>query len=237
MINDKNYFLVSGWMINRLHLRGNELCVYAIIYGFTQDGESWFEGSRQYLAEFTGASKSAIDNVLVRLVEKGLVEKKEVFVNRVKFNHYRTVPLPESGTPPSQKQGHPLPESVTNNIEDKKQYVSKGTPQPPIVNKSEFYPRSVEEVLALSKTPMCGLPCTNEVAEAYFIDRVRKDWTINGQFKQIPPGAVALDLKAWLMRDREKAKAAQNTRTKGEFQDGKHMPDRSDYAADDDHYF
>lgn len=99
------------------------------------------------------------------------------------------------------------------------------------------YPKSVDEVLALAKTPMCGLPCTRDQADAYFTDRMRKDWTINGQRSRMPVGAVALDLKAWLMRDREKAKAAQNTRTKGEFQDGKHMPDRSDYAADDDHYF
>lgn len=99
------------------------------------------------------------------------------------------------------------------------------------------YPKSVDEVLAISRMPMCGLPCTRDQADAYFTDRMRKDWTINGQRNRMPVGAVALDLKAWLMRDREKAKAAQNTRTKGEFQDGKHMPDRSDYAADDDHYF
>ena len=99
------------------------------------------------------------------------------------------------------------------------------------------YPKSVDEVMTLAKTTMCGLPCTRDQADAYFTDRMRKDWTINGQRNRMPVGAVALDLKAWLMRDREKAKAAQNTRTKGEFQDGKHMPDRSDYAADDDHYF
>lgn len=97
------------------------------------------------------------------------------------------------------------------------------------------YPKSVDEVLAISRMPMCGLPCTRDQADAYFTDRMRKDWTINGQRNRMPVGAVALDLKAWLMRDREKAKAAQNNR--GEFQDGKHMPDRSDYAADDDHYF
>ena len=91
------------------------------------------------------------------------------------------------------------------------------------------YPKSVDEVLALAKTPMCGLPCTRDQADSYFTDRVRKDWTINGQRNRMPVGAVALDLKAWLMRDLEKAKAAQNTRTKGEFQDGKHIPSADDW--------
>lgn len=91
------------------------------------------------------------------------------------------------------------------------------------------YPKSVDEVLALARTPMCGLPCTRDQADAYFTDRMRKDWTINGQRNRMPVGAVALDLKAWLMRDREKAKAAQNNRTKGEFQDGKHIPSADDW--------
>lgn len=124
-IKDENYFQVSGWMLNRLQLKGTELCVYAIIYGFTQDGDNWFDGSRQYLADFTGVSKTAIDNALARLVEKGLLVKNEVFQNSVKFNRYKVYPLQETCTPPKnfcekppKKLVHPLQETCTNNIDD-----------------------------------------------------------------------------------------------------------------------
>lgn len=117
MIKNENYFQVSGWMVNELHLKGSELCVYAIIYGFTQDGDNWFEGTRQYLAEFTGISRTAVDGVLSRLQEKGLIEKKEIFRNGVKFNNYKVAPLQETCTPPSKKLVHPLQETWHHNIE------------------------------------------------------------------------------------------------------------------------
>ena len=50
-IKDENYYVIQGFMINLLGLKGVALNVYAIIYGFTQDGESEFTGSLQYLCE------------------------------------------------------------------------------------------------------------------------------------------------------------------------------------------
>ena len=62
-------------MVEELGLKGSELVAYALIYGFSQDGESWFTGSAQYVADWCGiARRNAID-VLRRLTEKGLVEK------------------------------------------------------------------------------------------------------------------------------------------------------------------
>ena len=40
-----NYYSVQGWMVKDLNLKGNELAVFAIIYGFSQDNETWFTGS------------------------------------------------------------------------------------------------------------------------------------------------------------------------------------------------
>ena len=36
-------------MINELGLNGNELILYALIYGFSQDGQSEFHGSIRYI--------------------------------------------------------------------------------------------------------------------------------------------------------------------------------------------
>lgn len=88
-VKDENYFQISGWMLNKLGLKGTTLNVYAIIYGFTQDGESEFTGSRQYLCEFTGATKPTIDKALCELVEKGFIIKNSYTINNVLFNKYR----------------------------------------------------------------------------------------------------------------------------------------------------
>ena len=42
------YIVIQDWMISDLQLKGNELLTYALIYGFSQDGESEFKGSLKY---------------------------------------------------------------------------------------------------------------------------------------------------------------------------------------------
>ena len=96
-IKDENYYQVQGWMLNRLGLKGTALDVYAIIYSFSQDGESWFAGSLQYLIDFTNASRRTIINTLQDLVKKGYLVKREALVNGVKYNDYRAVTNPSEG--------------------------------------------------------------------------------------------------------------------------------------------
>ena len=61
-ISDDNYYVVSGWMINKLNLGNTELMVFAIIYGFCQHDEfsGSYHGSLQYLADFTGTTKFSL---------------------------------------------------------------------------------------------------------------------------------------------------------------------------------
>lgn len=89
-IKDENYYQISGWMINRLKLKGVALSAYAIIYGFTQDGENEFTGSLQYLCDFVGGvSKPTIIKALKELVDRGYIFKREEFINGVQFNRYK----------------------------------------------------------------------------------------------------------------------------------------------------
>ncbi|MBR6873065.1 MAG: conserved phage C-terminal domain-containing protein [Ruminococcus sp.] len=91
-IGDDNYFQISGWMINRLGLKGTLLKIFAIIYGFSQDGESRFAGSLQYLMDFTGASRRTVIYSLKELTEKGYLIKHETEKNGIKFNEYEIAP-------------------------------------------------------------------------------------------------------------------------------------------------
>lgn len=86
---DNNYFQITGWMLNRLKLKGTALNVYAIIYGFSQDGESSFNGSRQYLCDFTGATKPTIDKALAELQAMDLIIKTSKKINDVIHNEYK----------------------------------------------------------------------------------------------------------------------------------------------------
>ena len=79
-IKDDNYFQISGWMLNRLELKGIQLEIYAIIYGFSQDGESEFTGSIQYLCEFTGTSRPTVIKALKELTEKNYLIKDEKII-------------------------------------------------------------------------------------------------------------------------------------------------------------
>lgn len=89
-IKDENYYQINGWMINRLGLKGTSLAVYAIVYGFTQDGENEYTGSLQYLCEFLGGvSKPTVINALKDLVEKGYIIRREETINKVLFVRYK----------------------------------------------------------------------------------------------------------------------------------------------------
>ena len=77
IIKDENYIVTHGWMINKLNLSGNNLKVYSIIYGFTQDDKQWFNGSREYLAAWCNCTVRGIQKNLNYLVENNLILKRE----------------------------------------------------------------------------------------------------------------------------------------------------------------
>ena len=87
-MQDTNYITIQGWMRTQLHLMGNELFVYAIIYGFSQDGETRFTGSRQYLADWCGCTVRCVQTALNNLVNKGLITKYEELRKNIKFCSY-----------------------------------------------------------------------------------------------------------------------------------------------------
>lgn len=74
-VKDNNFISIQGWMRTKLNLKGNELLIYAVIYGFSQDGESRFKGSRKYISEWCGCSLDTVDRTLNSLTNKGLIAK------------------------------------------------------------------------------------------------------------------------------------------------------------------
>lgn len=86
---DSNYYVIlGGWMVQRLKLRENDLIIYAIIYGCSQDGESVYRGGDEYLAYASGLSPSTVRKILKRLMEKGLIVKSQEIVGDELLDRY-----------------------------------------------------------------------------------------------------------------------------------------------------
>jgi hypothetical protein len=84
-------------MVNDLGLHGNELALYAIIWGFSQDGRSEFVGSISYVQEWLGCSRPTAIKTLAGLIEKGLIVKK-MAKNGFDSNAYKALPNPLEGS-------------------------------------------------------------------------------------------------------------------------------------------
>lgn len=88
-MQDDNFIVIFGWMTNELGLSGNELNIFALIYGFSQDGESWFQGNRRYIAETLNITRPTVDKALNSLQEKGLIIKQSYTYNDITANRYK----------------------------------------------------------------------------------------------------------------------------------------------------
>lgn len=141
VIKSGNYINIQGFMVKDLGLKGNELLVYAIIYGFSQDGETHFTGSLQYLADWTNSTKQGVLKNLKSLLEKKLIQRVDVEKNRVKFVEYYTTKFNE-GVKQSLTGG--IKQSLTNNIDIDN------------INKKEIYKESFEEFWKLYPKQRAG---------------------------------------------------------------------------------
>lgn len=87
-VKAENYITIQGWMVTDLGLKGNELLLYALVYGFSQ-AEGCFTGGLQYVQDWLGCVKNTAIATLKALVDKGLIERIETEVGNVKVVYYR----------------------------------------------------------------------------------------------------------------------------------------------------
>lgn len=145
-VKDTNFIAIQGWMRTKLNLKGYELIVYALIYGFSQDENSKFSGTRRYIAEWCGCSMRTVDNTLASLTTKQLIVKHEKYVNGIRMCDYTAVP-PEIATrqndtqAPADTQTHT--ETTTGHNATEPQPLL-AEPQPPAQPKA---PDPTEEVI------------------------------------------------------------------------------------------
>lgn len=112
-MRENSFYVVQGWMITKLGLSGFDLQIYAIIYGFSQDGNSWYTGGNKYLRDTFNISRNTVVNSLKKLKEKGLLVSESDENNDLSTTRYKAL------TPPCTKYGQGLAQNLgiyNNNI-------------------------------------------------------------------------------------------------------------------------
>lgn len=136
-----------------------ETIAYAVIFGFSQDGESTFTGSLAYLSRKMMCSRGKTISALKRLVDLGLVQKIDITRNGVKFCEYRAY-IPETGgtseAPGSTSQ---VPVGSTPDAPNNISYENKDKIQKGIYNSAhaKFTPPTLEEVTAYCRERQNGI--------------------------------------------------------------------------------
>ena len=71
----ERYITIQEFMVKDLKLKGNELFVYAIIYGFCQDNDSSYYGGTKYIAEWLQISQRTVMSMIQNLINKNLIKQ------------------------------------------------------------------------------------------------------------------------------------------------------------------
>lgn len=86
------YLVVFDWMYDNFGFNVSEANALAVVYGFCQDGKSWYQGGSTYLAERLHISQKSAKNYLANFVRIGILKKGTRMVGKVAYNIYQTVP-------------------------------------------------------------------------------------------------------------------------------------------------
>ena len=84
--------MVMDWMYDNFDLNVAEANTLGIVYGFCQDGESWYRGGSSYIAERLHISQKSAKNYLNDFTKRGILIMKKIMVGNVECNAYQTVP-------------------------------------------------------------------------------------------------------------------------------------------------
>lgn len=216
------FIVILGWMMDDLGLSGNDLLIYALIYGFSQDGKNEYTGSLAKLAEWIHTSDSRCSERLARLVERGLLNKRVFEMNGVTRCGYMAVPPhtpprngggTETGEIPPRNGGGTLPRNgVQPYIKDNNKDINKS-------NQSIAGARTREEEVADLKKEfrakadaVAGTTYTKEMMDA-FCDYWTEPYTnpVGKKFVRWQGEKtwdMAARLRTWASRDKQFAAKA-----------------------------
>ena len=87
-MKDRDFLLIQGDMLTRLHLRGASRDLFAIIYNVTKDGIHTYQASTEHIAEWLGVSERQVMDLIKNLIESGYINR--VGSSETKFSRHKT---------------------------------------------------------------------------------------------------------------------------------------------------
>ena len=150
ILNIKDYLVTPAFVImpkedGGLGLKGNEATVFSLIYSFSRDGDSWFQGSQAYLAAWCGSTTRGVRKNLDALLEKKLIEKRESKANGRLVCDYRVSPSSSyrNKVPTSAEQSshHIIEDNITPSNKDSNESLLS-----PPKGKSSFVKPTIDEI-------------------------------------------------------------------------------------------
>ena len=172
---------------------GSEFQVYAYVASLSSFDKEGAYPSATTIARETGLSHNTVDVALRGLIERG-------FLQCERRGKKRYLSAPKNGVDDTPKNGAIDRLNIDRREIDRGEREGK-SPSPA----RDDYPQSVEDVLKIAEDPRCGMKCTHEQAEKYFITRDTRNW-VDACGRKIRPGKVYGDLKRWLLRDQSDTK-------------------------------
>tara|TARA_R110000850_G_scaffold32138_6_gene88151 strand:+ start:477 stop:1163 length:687 start_codon:yes stop_codon:yes gene_type:complete len=129
-MKDNGYINIQGWMITRLKLKGNELILFAMVHGFSQDGVSEFHGSISYVMSALGlTSNNTVISLYKKLIDKNFIicRKDNHSGNRYRANLEVVHKVHEGGAESASLGGAESAHNINNTINKDKDTMSESS--------------------------------------------------------------------------------------------------------------
>lgn len=172
-----------------------ELVAYAIIFGFSQDNESTFNGSLSHVESALMCSRHTAIDVLKSLEDKGLIVKEQYVINSIKHNRYSVfAPVVQklhygsAEIAPNNKIDNNIPPTTLFPIENKDSVPQWGTSK-------RFVKPSIEDIVQYCKTKGITLD-----AEKFYYYYESKGWVVG----KSPMKNWKAAIQTWLRQEAEK---------------------------------
>lgn len=81
-MKDSDFIIKQGWMVSKLGLHGVDLELYALVYGYTKDGVSWYETNIANIMDWLDVSDRTVQSHLKLLVEAKYILRKQTGLGR-----------------------------------------------------------------------------------------------------------------------------------------------------------
>lgn len=81
-MKDSDFIIKQGWMVSKLGLHGVDLELYALVYGYTKDGVSWYETNIANIMDWLDVSDRTVQSHLKLLVEAKYILRRQTGLGR-----------------------------------------------------------------------------------------------------------------------------------------------------------